>query len=214
MADSLAAPPRQARSRATLERYVSAARRLMEDRTWESVTVQELARAADSSVGAFYARFGDKQGLLDYLDEQYTREMTEFRDWFVRDARARKLGLRSLVRQFFGTMVRFHRQRRGLLRTLVLETRGRRAPGFDGHSRRMDADLPAILGLFEEYEKEIDHPEPERAFFCALSFTFSAMRDRILFPESMPASFELCDRELTEELVRACLRHLGRGDLL
>lgn len=62
---------------------------------------------------------------------------------------------------------------------------------------------------FSECRAEITHPDPERAVFDAFSFTYTAMRERILFPESIPEPFERSDDELVEALTHNFLAYLG-----
>jgi AcrR family transcriptional regulator len=59
--------PRQGRSRVTAERFLAAAFRLLETRTFDSLSVADLAREAGRSVGAFYQRFGSKDEFLTVL---------------------------------------------------------------------------------------------------------------------------------------------------
>src|SRR5206468_8661548 len=63
-------PPQQARSQKTLERLLDAAEELIAEHGVASVTVSEVVRRAESSVGAFYARFPDKDALLATLHER------------------------------------------------------------------------------------------------------------------------------------------------
>jgi AcrR family transcriptional regulator len=66
--------PRQARSQATLERFVEATRMLLEERSFEDITVADIVSKAERTVGSFYARFEDKYAVLhvlvDRLDER------------------------------------------------------------------------------------------------------------------------------------------------
>ena len=71
-------PPKQARSQQTLERLLVAAETLLAERPWEQIGVAELCAAADASVGAFYARFTDKDALLDLLADAYRTDMARF----------------------------------------------------------------------------------------------------------------------------------------
>ena len=64
-------PPQQERSRRTLRRILSATERLLLKRPFEDIGVQEIVRAARTSVGSFYARFDDKAALLTALYERY-----------------------------------------------------------------------------------------------------------------------------------------------
>ncbi len=57
----------QARSRRTRESVLSTARNLLESDSWESVSMPDLAREADLSIGALYARFPSKDAVLQLL---------------------------------------------------------------------------------------------------------------------------------------------------
>jgi AcrR family transcriptional regulator len=62
---------RQGRSRITAERFVEAALDLLQTRTFEELSVADLARRAERSVGAFYQRFGSKDDFLASLLTTY-----------------------------------------------------------------------------------------------------------------------------------------------
>ena len=68
--------PSQDRSRKTAERFLDAAFRLLESKTFDELSVADLAREAGRSVGAFYQRFGSKDDFLVVLLVTYfeTRE--------------------------------------------------------------------------------------------------------------------------------------------
>jgi AcrR family transcriptional regulator len=70
MDKATARPPKQHRSRRTLQRIGRAALELIAQNGVEATTVGAIARRAGSSVGSFYARFDGKRDLLVYLDER------------------------------------------------------------------------------------------------------------------------------------------------
>ena len=55
----------------TAERFLSAAFKLLETRTFDELSIAELAREAGRSVGAFYQRFGSKDDFLAVLLVSY-----------------------------------------------------------------------------------------------------------------------------------------------
>jgi AcrR family transcriptional regulator len=59
--------PSQGRSRLTAQRFLAAAFALLETRTFEALSVADIAREAKRSVGAFYQRFGSKDDFLTVL---------------------------------------------------------------------------------------------------------------------------------------------------
>ena len=70
-------PPQQERSRKTLEQLLSAGARLLEERSFADVTVQEIVAEAGSSAGSFYARFDDKSAFLHALQAEMDEQMRE-----------------------------------------------------------------------------------------------------------------------------------------
>ena len=66
--------PQQARTRDSLGRMLDAAEQLVADKGFDDTGIAEIARAAGTSVGAFYRRFRDKHGLLHALHERFCDE--------------------------------------------------------------------------------------------------------------------------------------------
>ena len=204
-------PPKQTRSQHTLDRFVHAAVRLLDERSWSSVTIADLAAAADASVGAFYARFQDKQALLDYLDERYAEELVRLLRQHMADASNRGPSLDEWVRRLMRKLVGFFRRYRGVVRTLVMEARAGSSKHFSARTERMNAELPALVeNLFACLEPGFTTRAELRQ---AMAFTFSAMRDQILFPESIPAWERAGDAALVRAMTRNFLGYLSyRGE--
>ena len=64
-------PVKQQRGGLTRDRLLKAGRRLIAKRDFDSVTVADIAAAADCSVGVFYQRFRDKEAFFGALVAQY-----------------------------------------------------------------------------------------------------------------------------------------------
>lgn len=77
MEQVVARPPKQHRSRRTLQRIARAALELIAQDGVEGTTVGSIVRRAGSSVGSFYARFDGKTDLLVYLDERIWETVEE-----------------------------------------------------------------------------------------------------------------------------------------
>ena len=90
-------PPLQARSRRTLERIVRASLEILEVEGPDALTVQAIVGRAESSVGSFYARFGGKDDLLEYLGERVWREASERWEEALASRRWEELELHELV---------------------------------------------------------------------------------------------------------------------
>jgi len=62
-------PARQARSEATFLALIKAGRKALDAKTFDQMTIGQIARAAKASVGAFYGRFADKEAFFTAIQE-------------------------------------------------------------------------------------------------------------------------------------------------
>lgn len=200
--------PQQARSRDTLDRIVRAARKLLQTKTFDDISVTEITRRARSSVGSFYSRFPDKAALLDYLDEQYARDVIAEAGRLSEANRFVGNHLAERVRLLVTFMLDLHARQPGLLRTLILEARRERGGPFGDRTRRMNATIPILIDRLLECREEIGHPEPERAMYLGLLMVFSAIREITLFPEGLAEFVDYEDEQLVGELTDAYLAYL------
>ena len=73
-ADTDFSPPQQQRSCDTLDRIEKATRSLLSEKTFEAVTMDEIAQRAGISVGNLYNRFRNKDALLNHTLDQLQLE--------------------------------------------------------------------------------------------------------------------------------------------
>lgn len=200
------ASPRQPRSRRTLERILGATQALLEKRNFDKLTIQEIVRRAGCSVGAFYGRLGDKEALLDALDERYVEEFATRMEAILADPRDRSL--RNLVLETVESLVKFHREHQGLARTLVL--RARRAPDrrYRQREQRLHKLVPRLRDLVLQHRKELAHPQPGLAAELGLVMALFTIRELVLW-DHLAAIVPLSDECLAEQLTRAFLAYLG-----
>jgi AcrR family transcriptional regulator len=64
-------PVKQLRARRSRDRMLDAGQRLVAERPFDALSVADIVRAADCSVGAFYLRFRDKDAFFNALIAQY-----------------------------------------------------------------------------------------------------------------------------------------------
>ena len=103
--------PQQARSQETLDRILDAAESLVTEKGFEDATVAEVARRAGSSVGAFYARFRDKTGLLYALYDRYLEQAMATADVALDPERWQGTAIPDLLRSVVRFLVEVYRER-------------------------------------------------------------------------------------------------------
>ena len=152
-------PPKQSRSRRTLERIVRASLDILEADGSDALTVQAVVDRAGSSVGSFYARFGGKDDLLDYLGERVWREALERWNDALTSPDWSELDLRQLAEGCVGLLADAQTSRSSYLKALDRATGGTDS-AYDAFRRHL---VDGIAGLLLRHEAEIDHPRPELA---------------------------------------------------
>jgi AcrR family transcriptional regulator len=203
-------PPRQARSRATLERLFRATAELLAERRFEEATVADLARRAGSSVGAFYTRFADKQALIEAFDERMFDEGRERWDALLEPGRWRGAATADILRAVVERLVEARRRNSGLLRSLALYARSRPDPRFRARASRLNRHVARRLrAIVLRPGADIDHSDPERAVDLGLLMVDAAVREAILFESAGLNPRPVSDRALVRELTLAWSRYLG-----
>jgi AcrR family transcriptional regulator len=201
-------PPRQARSQETLDRILDTAEALVAEKGFEDATVAEIARRSESSVGAFYARFRDKEGLLYALYERYFEQATATADEALDPVRWEGAGVTEIVGAVVPFLVAIYRERQGLIRAFVV--RNQRDPEFRARQERLSHYVSERLSrLLLARAHEIGHPDPVRAAAFGLTLSVSAIEGIVLFGEMRSDHLAFSDAELSAELTRAYLAYLG-----
>lgn len=195
-------PPKQSRSKRTLERIVRASLDILDAEGVEGLTVQAIVARADSSVGSFYARFAGKDDLLHYLGERVWREAAERWDDALASRDFSGLTLAELVDGAVRLLAEASRSRASYLKALE------RAPGtgddaylaFQGHA------VQGLEALLLAQASEMDHPHPSLAARLGLRAVLALLEAPPL-PGAEPLSLE----QRVEEAGRMLLGYLAGG---
>jgi AcrR family transcriptional regulator len=199
------APPQQARSERTLHRILDAAEALIEEKGLGDVSIPEIVRRANCSVGGFYGRLRDKNELLRALEERFfgeqrarLRALTDPDAWG--DAT-----IAQIVRGCAVDLVGIFRERGALIRAFV--ARAVHDVEFRGEVLRFRQEVADRFGaLLLSRDAHFRHPNPARAVEFGVAVVFAAMISRALFAEveAIPA-----DEATVEELSLNFLGYLG-----
>jgi len=201
-------PPRQQRSQETLERILDAAEALIIEQGVDQTTVTEVARRADSSVGALYARFDGKEALLAAVFERFYEQAIATAD-HVFDARHwAGQPTDKLVRAAIALMLRIFRERQKLIAGFTL--RAAKSETLGALGERLGNEVASrVHQLFTKREERISHANPEQAIRFAVLVVLSALEARALYSPEMLR--EMPEDDVARELTRMCLSYLGIG---
>jgi AcrR family transcriptional regulator len=172
-------PPKQDRSKRTLERIVEASLELLATEGPAGLTVHAVVERAESSVGSFYARFKGKDDLLDYLGGRIWTEaldrwetMLASQDWSDAD-------LGDVVEGSCGLLIDAQRSRSVYLRAL---DRAARSPS-DAYETFQTRLLDGLASLLLAYRSEIHHSSPELAVRLGLRAVLGVVESEMRRPD-------------------------------
>lgn len=196
-------PPKQRRSQQTLDRILQATERLLRERGFDRISVQEIVRAAETSVGSFYNRFGDKRSLLAGLYDRYDEGLdARITQWRKRQGEppADLVPAASWVARY---LIGAFRSRRHLLRALALFVRNHPEVQTAAVVDRRASQHEFLIAALLEQRRAFRHPQPEHAARTAVFAAASIARERILFSEGAHASVtKSTDAQLLQDIVR------------
>ncbi len=203
-------PPLQTRSRQTYDRILDAAAALLEEKSFEAMTIQDIVRRAGCSVGAFYGRLKDKDALLHALDARFIDiQLAAGHAWInAQEALPDPPPLQSRLEGLLEMMYQSLKQDLGLLRTLILRARLYPDPRFRQQEARLNDLVPEICEVILRHRAEIRHPDPETAVRVGFFQAYLALRETMAWVH-LQEHLPIRGAELAAELAQAYFGYLA-----
>ena len=152
----MATPPKQARSIATEQKMLAAAEELLQNGDPQHVTVENVVRLSGSTVGSFYARFGNIEGLFEALHKRYLDSIFESKLISATSQSIAQPDLKSSIRYGYKTILEFGYKNRKLLAYFITH------PSDDALMiRRVLVD--SMLNNLKTHRSEVAHKDLKRA---------------------------------------------------
>lgn len=191
-------PPVQDRSQKTLLRVLEATADLLEDRPFEAISVSDIVKRARSSVGAFYARFQNKDAVLHSLHERYAEESRATAERGLDPETWEGVPLADVIERFCEFIVAASQEKAGVRRALLIA-----AAHDEVHADRSRELSRFIIGrmraLLERRHDEVRHPSLPMAADFVHRFVFAVLDQELIFGGN-PTGEPVTPEELTREL--------------
>lgn len=201
-------PPRQTRSQETLERILDAAEAVFSEKSFEQATVSEIVQRANSSVGALYGRFNDKESLLACLYDRFTEEATATADVALDAGRWEGASVAEIFEEIIPFLVGIYQEKGGLIRAFIVRQTNDR--DFAQKAGRLFQYVSTRLSrLLLERDEEISHTNPALAADFGLRMVFDVLDQATLYPNVERSAVPLSIEDLADELQRMVLGYLG-----
>lgn len=200
--------PQQSRSRRTLGRLIDAGEALFAERGYERASIGDIVARARCSVGAFYARFKDKEGLFLHIHDRQCELLIQRIDFLCDLFRSENASLEVMVRQSVRALFLFAGQRRALTRVFIQRS-GTDAVFHARYARTWGAVRDRLRPAMLARRGEIAHPDPERAVDFTLQLMHSGWANDVLHHRMADITGQETGEALIEDLTDACLAWLG-----
>jgi AcrR family transcriptional regulator len=207
MTEASVRPPKQRRSQQSLERVIEASQQLLQEKGFEGFTIQDVSQRADVSVGAIYARFGNKESLLRAVHKAAMDSLQpEHEAVAAADTRPTKPA-REVIVDAVHTVAGIFRGNEKLLRAFM-------------HLGAVDAEISrrgseSSIDLARQFattvlahRKEIKHPAPELAVDVAFRMAYCTFARQVMYGPAFESEQAIAWDELVDEVGTACAAYL------
>lgn len=199
--------PKQKRSQESLERVIEASVQLLEENGFEGFTIQDVSKRADVSVGAIYARFGNKESLLRAVHAEAMEAMArEHENVAAVDGKPGREA-REVIVEAVRTVAGIFRGHEPLLRAFM------HLGAVDAEISRRGSDVSIDLSRrFEDtilaHRSEIAHPHPKTAVDVAYRMAYCTFARQVMYGPSFESDRAIDWDDLVEEVAYACAAYL------
>ena len=192
--------PRQERSRRTLDRLVQAARDLVAEKGADATSIQDIVDRAGSSVGSFYARFGGKDDLFDYVERGVWEEARDRWERALAERSWESLPLADLAGGVVQVLLDVGRHEARVRRALQIR---RAAVNAKSPAEAFQADVrEGLRALLLAHTDEMSVADPERAVDVILRVVVGGLRE-------LDSAGDIADEVIVAEVSRLLIAYLG-----
>jgi len=199
-------PPRQARSRASERRLLDAARAILARRSFQKISVAQIAAKAGLTVGGFYSRFASKEALLARLEQEVFEE-TRAVVARIAELAGRGTAPVDLLRELVTNHVRLYRRNGAVVRALIVRSRSEKH--VTEAIRELSRENFAVVASAIAASGKVRHPDARLALEFALYSERSVLREAVVFEEGWGRERQWSDAKIAEETIRLVSRYLG-----
>ena len=202
--------PQQARSIESTNRMLDAAETLLREGGPRAITVEAVIERSNTSMGSFYARFGNHYGLLEALHERYLEVIVK-EDFFGRlEESISKPDLTSAVHSFINTafVMNFeHRDLTSFFMIFNIEDQAMRSMG--AHISQMFTGL--LHRLVKAHRAEVSHKNLRNASDFAALLISGIVLDSLLHEPGEFTGLVRSQKQIVNSTSQAVVAYLKYG---
>ena len=190
--------PKQARSLASMNRMLDAAEELLDGGGPDALTVDAVVATAETSVGSFYARFGDRSGLLVALQDRFLSGLSEALDPVFRAAATEPNLSSTLDHVVSGYLDAFRIHRQAFVAFMLVNRSDLAMRERGAESTHLAAR--ALHRALTPHRAELAHTDPVLAADVAHRTLFALATQSVMFDPDELGPQPLPDRQLDRHI--------------
>ncbi len=199
---SMGSKPQQARSILSMARMLDAAEAIFAEGGDNALSVEAVITRAKTSVGNFYGRFGDRDGLLRAMHERFILRLGGAAHVAVAAAGNEKT-LAGAIEVFLSHVFTATQEYRNSARFFVLHRSS--DPNLRAQGIRANAVFASIFTtLVLSHREEIAHAHPETATDLVWRMVFAALAQQMMFDDQEVSGVPMTIPALVHEIA-CCL---------
>jgi AcrR family transcriptional regulator len=189
-----------------MNRMLDAAESILDGGGPDALSVDAVVRAAVTSTGSFYARFGDRQGLLVALQDRFLERLTAS---LVRtfDTSTADGDLPQTIERLVVDFLDAFRTNRQAFVAFMLLNRSDPSMRDRGAQASRNAGT-AIAQLLEPHRSEITHPNPALAADIVYRTLFAMATQTVMFDDHEITNRHYTDQNRARETTTLLLAYL------
>ena len=177
--------PVQERGRLMQQKLVDATLTLLEEKSFEALSIAEITAAAGVATGSFYRRFKSKEAMLPFLYEEYDARYAAWSNKLSGEARFDDPMLEGRLMALVEATYDFFQRNAGLMRALHLNSRVDPSIVPETSHARRQFHYQTVAALIDE--KRVGAKATKEAARAIMLMLISALSEHIFYPAQTPA---------------------------
>jgi AcrR family transcriptional regulator len=206
-ADSVTRRPQQGRSKASLERLLAAAEKLMIERGNEDFTLHEVSKEGNVSIGSIYLRFESKENLVRAVIAAHLEHIAIDEARMISLVSERSADLAGFISNYVSSYAEFLHEHAPMLRLSMNRAQHDPLVSGPGKEAATRAARVATEGMLA-YTSEFGGSNPSLKAHSAFDVIFSTLARHLSLGSSAETADELDWKVLKVELANMCLAYL------
>lgn len=189
-----------------MNRMLDTAESLLDAGGPDALTVDAVVQAANTSTGSFYARFGDRQGLLVALQDRFLERLTASPVQAFETSAAEGELTETIERLVVDFLDAFRTNRQAFVAFMLLN---RSDPSMRDRGAQASRNAAAAIAqLLEPHRSEIAHPEPSLAADIVYRTLFAMATQTVMFDDHEISNQHYTDQSRAREMTVLLLAYL------